>query len=177
MAQEEICKPKKEGGLGLRSLREANDVSCLKLIWKIVSNGSSLWVKWIKAYLIKEDSFCSLRDTASLGSWMWKKLLKYRTIAKSLCKVDIGNGALTSFWFDNWSSLGFLMNILGPRGIIDLGIRLNETVADACNQHRRRRHRVEVLNKIEAVLNLQRQDREEDSTYVVLWREIGDTFK
>lgn len=36
---EDVCKPKLEGGLGLRSLKEANDVSGLKLIWKIVSNG------------------------------------------------------------------------------------------------------------------------------------------
>ncbi|KAL1197767.1 putative ribonuclease H protein [Cardamine amara subsp. amara] len=34
---EEVCKPKQEGGLGLRSLREANDVSCLKLIWRSLS--------------------------------------------------------------------------------------------------------------------------------------------
>ncbi|KAL9308798.1 putative reverse transcriptase domain-containing protein [Arabidopsis thaliana] len=47
----------KEGGLGLRSLKEANDVCCLKLIWQILSHGDSLWVKWIETNLLKNNSF------------------------------------------------------------------------------------------------------------------------
>ncbi|KAL1216661.1 putative ribonuclease H protein [Cardamine amara subsp. amara] len=163
---EEVCKPKQEGGLGLRSLREANDVSCLKLIWRIFSHGSSLWVKWIKTYLIKHDSFWSLRETTSLGSWMWKKLIKYRQIAKPLCKIAVGNGVLTSFWFDNWSGLGCLMNLVGPRGIIDLGIGRHETVAGVSNR-RRRRHRIEIYNKIEDALSLIMEGRGKDSVDIV----------
>lgn len=41
----DVCKPKEEGGLGLKNLAEANKVSCLKLIWRILSAKSSLWVK------------------------------------------------------------------------------------------------------------------------------------
>lgn len=37
-----VCKPKKEGGLGLRSLKEVNMVNVLKLVWRMLS-GSSLW--------------------------------------------------------------------------------------------------------------------------------------
>ena len=33
----DVCKPKDEGGLGLRNLLEANRVSCLKLIWRILT--------------------------------------------------------------------------------------------------------------------------------------------
>ncbi|KAL1194824.1 putative ribonuclease H protein [Cardamine amara subsp. amara] len=173
---EEVCKTKQEGGLGLRSLREANDVSCLKLIWRIVSHGPSLWVKWIKTYLIKHDSFWSLRETTSLGSWMWKKLLKYRQIAKPLCRVAVGNGDLTSFWFDNWSGLGCLMDLVGPRGIIDMGIARHETVAGVSNR-RRRRHRFETYNTIEDALSLIMQGRGEDSVDIVQWKGKGDKFK
>jgi len=60
---QEICKPKHEGGLGLRSLKEANDVCCLKLIWRIVSHGNSLWVKWIEENLLKQKSFWSVKHT------------------------------------------------------------------------------------------------------------------
>ncbi|XP_010495605.1 PREDICTED: uncharacterized protein LOC104772720 [Camelina sativa] len=35
----EVCTQKSEGGLGLRSLKETNDVCCLKLIWRLVSKG------------------------------------------------------------------------------------------------------------------------------------------
>lgn len=72
--------------------------------------------------LLKQDSLWSVKDTTSLGSWMWKMLLKLRRVAKPLCKVDVGNGALTSFCYGHWSDLGCLMDVTGPKGIIDLGI-------------------------------------------------------
>lgn len=67
----DCCKPKEEGGLGLRSIKEANDVACLKLVWRIISFPSSLWVKWINRYLICKNSFWSVKERSSLGSWMW----------------------------------------------------------------------------------------------------------
>ena len=45
IAWSDFCKPKEEGGLELRSLEEVNKVSCLKLIWRILSSRSSLWVQ------------------------------------------------------------------------------------------------------------------------------------
>lgn len=39
----DICTKKDEGGLGLQSLKEVNKVSCLKLIWRLLSS-NSLWV-------------------------------------------------------------------------------------------------------------------------------------
>ena len=33
---DDVCKLKGEGGLGLKSLEEANTVCCLKLIWRIL---------------------------------------------------------------------------------------------------------------------------------------------
>lgn len=42
VAWSDICKPKQEGGLEIRHLKEANKVSCLNLIWRIVSSQPSL---------------------------------------------------------------------------------------------------------------------------------------
>ena len=124
----DVCSPKDEGGLGLRSLREVNKVSCLKLIWRILSTQSALWVQWIHRYLIRKGSFWSVKDSSSLGSWMWKKLLKFRPLASQLTRVDIRNGLMTSFWYDQWSSLGKLLDLTGERGCIDLGIPINATL-------------------------------------------------
>lgn len=87
VAWEEVCKPKQEGGLGLRSLKEANDVFCLKLVWKLVSHGSSLWIKWIETNILKRETFWSIKSTTSLGSWIWKKLLKYRDKANNSVRL------------------------------------------------------------------------------------------
>lgn len=173
---DDVCKPKQEGGLGLRSLKEANDVCCLKLVWKIASHGKSFWVQWIETYLLKKKSFWSLKNTTTLGSWIWKKLLKYRELAKSLCKVDVGNGKQTSFWFDKWSDLGRLVDVAGERGIIDMGITRQMSLSEAWTKRRRRRHRASHLNIIEDVLATVRQHQTEEDD-VLLWMGKEDKFR
>lgn len=53
IAWTDVCKPKREGGLRIKSLMEANKVSCLKLVWRFVSQQPSLWVSWVTKYLIR----------------------------------------------------------------------------------------------------------------------------
>jgi len=175
IAWETVCRPKREGGLGLQSIKEANDVCCLKLIWRIVSQGDSLWVQWIRTYLLKRNTFWSFRS-ASQGSWMWKKLLKYRDTAKAFSKVDIRNGETASFWYDDWSSKGRLIDVLGERGQFDMGISKFKTLAEAWDRRRSRYHRAETLNTIEQELLLAKQNRVavED---VFLWKGKNDTFR
>lgn len=116
----EVCKQKHEGGLGIRALKEVNLVCGLKLIWRLL-NGKSLWSKWIKENLMKKKSFWEVNVKSQNGSWMWRKLLKLREIAKGFYRKEVGNGRHTSFWFDNWSEIGVLFDLLGARGFIDLG--------------------------------------------------------
>lgn len=80
---------------------------------------------------------------------MWKKLLKYSEIAKSIVNVDIQSGELTSFWFDSLSEWGRLIENTGLRGCIDLAISINSSVGHVLQTHRRRRHRADALDQIE----------------------------
>ncbi|KAG7572003.1 Reverse transcriptase domain [Arabidopsis suecica] len=173
---EKVCRPKQEGGLGLRSLKEANTVCCLKLIWRIVSHSNSLWVNWIQTFILKQDSLWSLTNGTTVGSWIWRKLLKYRTMAKPFCRVEVCNGEKTFFWYDNWSSVGSLLENVGSRGFIDMGISKKSSLANAWTNHRRRRHRTGLLNIIEDELHLQRQQRNGNEDRF-LWRGKNDTFR
>ena len=97
--------------------------------------------------------FWEVKAKTQLGSWMWRKMLKLRDVAKSFYKNEIGNGRHTSFWYDRWSPRGVLSDILDDRGIIDMGIRRGATVEEAVlNIRRRRRHRTDILNDIKAEL-------------------------
>jgi len=154
---DDVCKPKKEGGLGLRSLKEANDVCCLKVVWKIVSHGNSLWVKWIEKFLLKNETFWFVKENTTLGSWMWRKLIKFREKAKNFCKVEVNKGNCTSFWYDDWSNMGQMVEKVGDRGMIDMGIQRQMTVVEAWDKRRRRRHRAEILNQMEEALENQKQ--------------------
>lgn len=131
IAWSDVCKPKDERSLGLRNLTEANRVSCLKLIWHILSARSSLWAVWMWKYLIRKGSFWSVKEKSVLGSWIWKKLLKLRPLASQLSRVEINSSSITSFWFDKWLPLGKLIELTGDRGSMDLGIQVNYTVERA----------------------------------------------
>lgn len=97
VAWSDVCRPKPEGGLGFPLLEKLNKVNCLKLIWRLISNQPSLWVQWIKAMLLGKDSSWSIKDSTMKGSSMWKKLLKYCDLARQFHKIEVGDGASTSF--------------------------------------------------------------------------------
>ncbi|XP_010462838.1 PREDICTED: uncharacterized protein LOC104743454 [Camelina sativa] len=136
----DVCTPKEDGGLGLRSLKEAN-----------------------------KGSFWSLQENSTSGSWMWRKLLKYRALAVEFVRYEVNNGKHISFWHDNWSPLGCLFKLAGSRGTIDIGIGLHATVAEALT-HRQRHHQVEYLNQLETVLTSVRNRGLLETEDKVLWR-------
>ncbi|XP_056843331.1 uncharacterized protein LOC108808454 [Raphanus sativus] len=170
VAWKDICCKKNERGLGIRNLREVNKVYGLKLIWRMLS-GSSLWGEWIKANLLKGKSFWEVNLKMQNGSWMWHKMLKLRSVAKLFYKVEVGNGRSSSFGFDHWSEKGVLSDLLGDRGITDMGLCKNATVEEAVLQvRRRRRHRSIVLNEIEEEINFIKNNFNSEKEDTSLWR-------
>ncbi|KAG7569624.1 Endonuclease/exonuclease/phosphatase superfamily [Arabidopsis thaliana x Arabidopsis arenosa] len=173
----DVCKPKSEGGLGLKSIVEMNKVSCFKLIWRIVSCTDSLWVNWIRRELIRSASFWSVKENANKGSWMWRKLLKYRPQAKEFHSVEVRSGLQTSFWYDAWSPLGRLYERLGDRGFIDLGISSDATVASVVVNHRSRRRRLPLLTSIDMEIAKIKEKGQNLGHDIVLWKSSDNKFK
>ena len=130
VAWEEVCKPKEEGGLGICRLKDTSRIFALSLIWRLLTNSGSLWVAWTKAYLLRSHSFWDVSDKYA-GSWTWRKLLKIRDEAATFLRSEVGNGKTTLFWFDNWLSVGRLINIAGESGTRVLGIPRYALVSDA----------------------------------------------
>ncbi|XP_013601740.1 PREDICTED: uncharacterized protein LOC106309230 [Brassica oleracea var. oleracea] len=108
---EEVCCPYEEGGLGIRRVSKVCMVFQLKLIWRLFAHSSSLWVLWVKQYLLREDTFWDVRDTG-LGSWMWRKMFTVR------------------FWTDIWHPRGRLIEFAGEIGTHRLGIRRDMKIKD-----------------------------------------------
>lgn len=170
----DICKLLSEGGLGIRSLKEVNMVYGLKIIWRLLS-GESLWGRWVHFYLLKKKCFWAVSGRTQVGSWIWRKTLKLREVARDFFKIKIGNGRHVSFSFDNWSDHGVLFDLLGDRGIIDLGIKREATIEEASSSsRRRRRHRTEFLNGIEDELIKVREMIREDQLDINLWKRRSD---
>ena len=147
----------------MRRLKEVNLVCSLKLIWRILS-ANSLWVNWIKVYLIRKGSL-----------WMWRKILKCREVAKKLYRVEIKNGRKTSFWYESWSPLGCLKDLLCDRGYIDMGISISAMVCE-CSRHRRRFHRNPIFNRVEEEIDRYKANITEEED-VSLWKNGKGGYK
>lgn len=151
-------------------------VSCLKLIWRVVSAQPSPWVKWVQQTLIGKAWFWSLKDTTTKGSWMWRKIIKYKDLARSFHKTIIKNGSATSFWFDHWCQLGRLYETIGQRGPIDLGIPLSANMVEVLACQRWRNHRVAQLNDVEEAIQRVKRDRHVGDD-ISLWQFSEDSYK
>ena len=119
--------PYEEGGLGIRRVKEVTTVFGLKLIWKLFSFSHSLWVKWVQNYMLRHETMWDAKDTA-IGSWVWRKLLKYRLLAKQFIRMSIQDGRAVRFWTDIWHPQGRLIEVMSEIGTQKLGVVRNAKI-------------------------------------------------
>ncbi|KAL0293691.1 UNVERIFIED_CONTAM: hypothetical protein Scaly_3136600 [Sesamum calycinum] len=114
VAWDQLCKPKAEGGLGVRRLVTANQALILKQLWRILQNdGTSIWVDWIHQNRLRHTTIWTFnRDT---GSWSWKKMLKLRPLLQRGVVYKVGDGSSFNLWQDIWHDRGPLC-LNYPRG-------------------------------------------------------------
>ncbi|XP_062075632.1 uncharacterized protein LOC133779728 [Humulus lupulus] len=86
---EQVCLPKKYGGVGFFEGRKWNIALMAKYIWAISSKKDCLWVKWIDSIYLKGQSFWSV-PLISDTSWYFRKLLKLRNVIDSAAVSSSG---------------------------------------------------------------------------------------
>ena len=61
-----MCKPKREGGLGLRKVQDITNAAGIKLVWGLFTS-NSLWARWMYQKYVKDTPIseltCSLLDS------------------------------------------------------------------------------------------------------------------
>lgn len=101
---------------------------------------------------------------------------KNRELVHDFVKVEVRRGNTISFWYDNWSSLGQMIDLTGTCGYIDLGITTNATVKHVIHTHRRRRHIVDVLNSIENTIENVRRGYNTNKDDKIIWKVKADAY-
>ena len=99
-----ICKPKREGGLGIRLAKEMNIALLAKLGWRLLNTEDALWVKILR----KKFKVGELYDpTWLIGQGTWSPT--WRSIAVGIRDVIVpgtrwilGNGRGVRFWKYKW---------------------------------------------------------------------------
>ncbi|KAL0302794.1 UNVERIFIED_CONTAM: hypothetical protein Sangu_3077400 [Sesamum angustifolium] len=132
VAWDQICKPKDEGGLGIRSLIVMNQALMLKQLWRILQNdGSSIWVDWIHHYRLRNSSLWTFNGAT--GSWSWKKMIKLRPLLRNCISYKVGTGSVFSLWQDIWHDSGPLC-LSYPRGPAVTGLPLTHHSPACCSK-------------------------------------------
>jgi mannosylglycoprotein endo-beta-mannosidase len=122
MRWEDVCKTKREGGFGLRSIQNLCDAAGVKKIWRLL-NGNSMWSEWMLNKYLKQDCFWNSKATI-FDSGSWKHLISLKEVALSNMRRKIGNGKDSFLWFDPWVADGRLVDLLGEELTITPGTEL-----------------------------------------------------
>lgn len=125
----DICRPKKEGGLGLRKLDEFELIFRLKRLWNFFSNSGSLWVAWLSHNRFVDKNFWLVRDSQRFSVTI-RGMLQLKDLLPQFLRCAVGDGQRASFWYDFWTELGPL-HLLFSSGPRQLQIYDSGSVSDA----------------------------------------------
>jgi len=109
---EKVCRPKKFGGLGLRTCENNNLASIAKIGWNLVSKKESLWTNVLKQkYKIPVNP--NNWKSKGLASHIWRGGFKTKSFFQKGIKWNVGNGENISLWSDWWTGKMRLQERLG----------------------------------------------------------------
>ena len=104
IAWEKVCKPKREGGVGIRSAKEMNIALLGKLGLRLLNAHDALWVTILRKKF-RVGELCDTSWTTVQGSWSptWRSLMLgiREVVVPGTCWI-LGDGRRVRFWRDNW---------------------------------------------------------------------------
>ncbi|KAJ0871216.1 putative RNA-directed DNA polymerase [Helianthus annuus] len=134
VAWAEVCLPKDEGGLGIRSISDVNKALMANHVWSILTKRKSLWVQWIYSHKLNGKSLWDVQPRGSI-SWGWRKILAIRATIRPFIWKIIRNGAQTNAWSDKWNQICPLNSFISPRNIANAGFQLTSSIADIIDEN------------------------------------------
>ncbi|CAN1126042.1 Putative ribonuclease H protein At1g65750 [Linum perenne] len=103
---EQICKPKDDGGLGLKMARHLNRAYMMKLAFIFFQEPQRLWVQVLQGKYLKEDAASFLPRNLRSQSVVWKGICcEWGTMLEGAHSA-VRNGQDTNFWTARWVDSG-----------------------------------------------------------------------
>lgn len=130
VAWEDVCKPKSEGGSGIRLLEEFEMVFRLKQLSNFFTNSGSIWVAWLKRNVFRRSSYWLTEESYRFSGTV-RSMIQLRDSLVDFLRCKVCNGETVLFWFMHWTELGPLLQFIGQNGPRSLRIRKDACVIDA----------------------------------------------
>ena len=97
---EQVCKPKKCGGMGVMNLRTQNSALLMKHLYKFMNRFDVPWVQLIWKAHYQNNKLPQVQ--AACGSFWWKDILALWENFCQLTKCKQEDGRTIRFWKDKW---------------------------------------------------------------------------
>ena len=85
----------------------------MKLLWRLIKDDNSLWVRLVIKRYIKNSNLFTIKASKS-ASWQWRNLLRLRDTFKKGLRWHLGDGKSIRFWSNNWVCQHPLNSIIAP---------------------------------------------------------------
>jgi hypothetical protein len=107
---EKLCRPKTQGGLGIRDPSIMNKVLSAKIWWRWLKRPQDLWAKlWRRKYTPNTTERSLIRwNEDTPGSLIWTTAKQNRHLVVNHAFWEIQNGQTAFFWNDSWQQLPIL---------------------------------------------------------------------
>ncbi|GJX06300.1 GTP-binding protein OBGC, chloroplastic, partial [Tanacetum coccineum] len=86
-------------------------------------------VKWINTYKLKGMSIWEVSEDVN-DSWGWRNILKMRQLVRKHMFKRIDDGSTTSMWFEYWTDVGILSEIMTYIDLYDARLQANMTIKE-----------------------------------------------
>ncbi|CAA7023299.1 unnamed protein product [Microthlaspi erraticum] len=126
VAWKDVCKPKSEGGLGIRLLSDFEVVFRLKQVWNLFTKEDSLWIAWVRNHIFARKSYWVTNDAVRFSKAI-RSMLQLKPLLSTFLKCQLKNGKLASFW----TELGPLIDFIGEAGPRLFRLSRDAKVSDA----------------------------------------------
>lgn len=97
-----VCKSKKEGGLGLTSIKLMSQALLGKWLWRLGEEQNSLWGQVIYAKYEVSGNGWDLSGLSYRFSTLWKGITSVREAFQANTPCRVGSGDNIYFWLDCW---------------------------------------------------------------------------
>ncbi|XP_075640325.1 uncharacterized protein LOC142612079 [Castanea sativa] len=126
-----LCKPKAEGGMGFRDLKDFNLALLTKQGWRLQQNPYSLAHRVLKAIYFPNSSFMEAQP-GSKPSNIWRSIMAAKNIIKEGSRWVFGDGRSIEIWNASWLPSSASGKVITPKDAMGFG----ENVASLINHEK-----------------------------------------